>query len=139
MAPIGNRIRDGKQFVGGEHFVDVKNQAKLLAECSHAEQVFGLDASAKRRGLLDFISGEIDDLAHRVGQDSHGQLLVLEHHFGDDDASEFGNAAGGQSELYRQIDHRDNSASQIGDATDPERSVGHGGNSFVLNDLAHFY
>src|SRR5580693_9541830 len=66
MAAIGNRIRDCEQFVGGEDFVDVKNQAKFLSECSHAEQVFGLDTSAKRRSLFDFISGKIDDLAHRV-------------------------------------------------------------------------
>src|SRR5580700_4295741 len=54
MAAIGNRIRDCEQFVGGEDFVNVKNQAKFLAQRSHAEQVFDLDASAERRSRFDF-------------------------------------------------------------------------------------
>ena len=44
-------------------------------------------------------------------------------------------AAGGHAEFHGEVDYGDNLAAQVGDAADPDRSVGNGGDSLVLNDL----
>ena len=60
-----DNVRKFKQFVGRQHLLSVKDEAKLLARACHTEQVIDLDARAESWWRLDVAGREVDDLAHR--------------------------------------------------------------------------
>ena len=104
---------------------------------SHAEQVVHLYPGTKLRYRLQVLGRQLHYLAHRVNKDSYRGVLALELCFHDHDAGCFGDRFQFQAELYGQVHHRYNGASQVDDSSNPLGRLRNGRHRVVLDDLFH--